>query len=99
MRSLRIINKWIIAAFLAGSAMAVHAVPITGSIQMGGLVQTVNNSGPTTLGLATGLAFQPIFPNNSTMMVYLATGDFASPVGSHSRGHRDAAVKAKFGIR
>ncbi|MGB5259849.1 MAG: PEP-CTERM sorting domain-containing protein [Gammaproteobacteria bacterium] len=78
MRSLRLINKWIIAAILAGSAMAVQAVPITGSIQMGGLVNTVDPFGnSTTLGSATGLAFVPLIPNtNKNMMVYLATGDF-----------------------
>jgi hypothetical protein len=79
MRSLRLINKWIIAAILAGSAMAVNAVPITGALIMKTGFTAVNSNwnSVTNLGSATGLDFKPTGPGGA-MAILMGTGAYST---------------------
>ena len=78
MRTFRDSYRWIVAAALAVCAMAVQAVPITGSISMlGGFTPVDSNWLATNLGSATGLDFDPSGTGGS-MIVNAATGDFST---------------------
>jgi len=78
MRTFRDSYRWIVAAALAVCAMAVQAVPITGSISMlGGFTPVNSNWLATNLGSATGLDFDPSGTGGS-MIVNSATGNFST---------------------
>ena len=79
MRSITGSYRWILAVALAGCAMVAQAVPITGTISIGGSFELVDASGNvTSLASSTGIDFSPSGTGFGQFLVTGGTGSFSS---------------------